>query len=135
MSEKELSQYYFYKKEIKDIEYRIAELGYGVGSIKYTNEPKSTLRAASIQEKITELKDILIEKRISALEAYLNIESFIGNIDESEMRLIARYRFLDCLTWEQIAAKLGNGQDRTSVSKKFRKFIANSHISHIDVLK
>ena len=135
MSEKELSQYYYLKKEIKDIESRIAELGYGVGSIKYTDEPKGKTKVISIQEKISELKDLLIERRISALEAYLNIESFVGSIDVSEIRTIARYRFLDCLTWEQIAAKLGNGQDRTSISKKMRKYLSNSHISHNSVLK
>lgn len=130
MSEKELSQYYYLQKEVKDLENKLAALGYGVGSIKITDEPKGTAPSASIQEKIVELKELWITRRMDAIEAYLNINKYITGIKETEIRLIATYRYLDLLTWEQTAAKLGNGADRTTVAKKLRNYLKISHISH-----
>lgn len=126
MSEKELSNYYYLKKEIKDLEERIETLGNGVGSIKISDMPKGSSKISSIQEKIVELKEKWINARVSALEEYLRIETYINSIEDIEIRLIARYRYLDLLSWEQIALKIGKGQDRTTVSKKMRSFLDNS---------
>lgn len=130
MSEKELSKYYYLKKEIKDLEERIETLGNGVGSIKISDMPKGSPKISSIEEKIVELKEKWINARVSALEEYLRIETYINSIEDIEIRLIARYRYLDLLSWEQIALKIGKGQDRTTVSKKMRSFLDNSPSSH-----
>ena len=107
MSEKELSKYYYLKKEIKDLEERIETLGNGVGSIKISDMPKGSSKISSIEEKIVELKEKWINARVSALEEYLRIETYINSIEDIEIRLIARYRYLDLLSWEQIAVKIG----------------------------
>jgi hypothetical protein len=130
MSEKELSKYYYLKKEIKDLEERIETLGNGVGSIKISDMPKGSSKISSIEEKIVELKEKWINARVSALEEYLRIETYINSIEDIEIRLIARYRYLDLLSWEQIALKIGKCQDRTTVSKKMRSFLDNSPNSH-----
>ena len=133
MTEKELSQYYYLKKEIEDLENKLAELGYGVGAIKWSLEPKGTALSASIQEKITELKDLWISRRMDAIETYLKIGNYINTIPEPDIRLIATYRYLNLLTWDQTAAKLGDGSDRTTVAKKMRKYLKNSHFSHLSM--
>jgi uncharacterized coiled-coil DUF342 family protein len=135
MSEKELSKYYYLKKEIKDLEDRIETLGNGVGSIKITDMPKGSTKLGSIQEKIVELKEKWVNARLTALEEYLKIETYINSIEDTEIRMIARYRYLDLLGWEQIALKMGNGQDRTTISKKMRKFLDNSPNSHTAIIK
>lgn len=129
MSEQELSQFYYLRKEVKELEDKLAALGYGVGSIKLSDEPKGTTLSSSIQEKVVELKELWLNRRMDAIEAYLNIEKFINGIEETEIRLIATYRYLDLLTWDQIAGKMGDGSDRTTVAKKMRKFLKVSHIS------
>ena len=74
MTEKELSKYYYLKKEVEDIEQRIKEFGDGVGSIKYTAEIKAVGgKHSSIQEMKMQLYDIYMDKRVSALEEYLKI--------------------------------------------------------------
>lgn len=130
MTEKELSKYYYLKQEIKDLEERIDTLGVGVGSIKITDMPKGSSKLSSIQERIVELKEKWITARLTALEEYIKIETYINSIEDTEIRMIARYRYLDLLGWEQIALKIGNGQDRTTISKKIRKFLDNSPNSH-----
>ena len=135
MTEKELSRYYYLKKEIKDLEDRIETIGVGVGSIKITDMPKNNIKTCSIQEKILELKEKWMDARISALEEYIKIENYIANIEDLEIKQIIRYRFLDLLSWEQIALKLGTGQDRTTISKKIRNFLDNSPNSHYSIIK
>ena len=66
MSEKELSQYYWLKQEIKKIEDRIIEFGDGIGSTKYNDSIKSTKKMQSIQEKRAELVEQYLESRSSA---------------------------------------------------------------------
>jgi len=135
MTEKELSRYYYLKKEIKYLEEKIEKMGYGIGSIKISDMPKNNTKIESIQEKIVALKEKWIEARISALEEYTKIENYVENIEDLEMKQIIRYRYLDLFSWEQIALKLGTGQDRTTISKKVRKFLENSPNSHTCIIK
>lgn len=130
MDEKELSRFYYLKKEIAYIENKLKELNYGISSIKYTDDIKGTKKFSSIPEKIVELKDRWETKVILACSICLEIENYIETIPDAEIRLIARYRYIDCLTWDNIAGKIGKGQDRTAISKKLRKYLENSHISH-----
>ena len=78
MSEKELSQFYWLKKEIKDLEDKIDELGYGVGSIKIKDViGTSNNQQSSIQEKVAILQEQLINARLTALEKYIEIERYM----------------------------------------------------------
>ena len=119
MKEKDLNKFYWLQKEIKDLEERIAILDSGVSAVKYDSLSISgSKQVSTLQEKITELKDTWMEKRVSALEEYIKIEKYILSIPDEELRLIFRYRFMDLMNWEQIGEKVG--YDRTSVAKKVR---------------
>lgn len=128
MSEKELSQYYWLKQEIKRLEERIDEFGSGVGAIKYNDSIKSTKKVDSIQEKKVELIDQLIEFRLSALEKYLEIERYIETVEDSEIRHIMRLRFLDLKDWSTIGEEINC--DRTTAARKLRKFIRFQKVAH-----
>lgn len=133
MTEKELSRYFYLKKEIEDLEERIEKLGVGVGSIEITDMPKGSKKIVSIQEKITELRNRYIEARISALEEYLKIENYIKSVKDTEIRTIMRMRFLDLKSWEEIGKSFYC--DRTTISKRIRKYLKqDSHKSHSKVV-
>ena len=104
MSEKELSKYFELKREVKDLEERIENVG-------------------KLDESLTkvELVQLLTEKRISALEQYLEIERFIEQVEDVELRNIMRYRFLDLYTWDMIADLMY--MDRSTVSKKVKRYL------------
>ena len=124
MDEKALSKYYYLKKEIEDLENRIITFGVGISSVRYKElNVDSTPQFNSIQEKSAELKELWVQKRIEALEEYIKIESFIDKVDDAEIRILLRYRYLDLLNWEEIGSKVY--MDRTSVSKKVRRFLNN----------
>lgn len=130
MTEKELSKYYNLKREVNDLEERIAEFGNGVKSMQYKEVSVDGSREnKSIQETKVELVSLLTEKRLSALEQYLEIERYIEDVSDVEIRNIMRYRYLDLLKWEDIAAKMF--QERTTIAKKVRRYIKdnNSHNS------
>lgn len=127
MTEKELSKYFYLKKEIEDLEERIEKLGVGIGSVEITDMPKGSKKIVSIQEKVTELRNRYIEARISALEQYLKIENYIKSIEDAEIRTIMRMRFLDLKTWEEIGRELH--MYRTTAFRNCRKYI-NLHKKH-----
>lgn len=128
MTEKELSKYFYLKKEIEDLEERINKLGVGIGSVVLTDMPKGNKKRVSIQEKITELKNKYIEARVSALEEYLKIENYIKSVEDTEIRTIMRMRFLDLKTWEEIGRNLH--MDRTTAYRNLKKYI-KLHKKHI----
>ncbi|MEE3324155.1 MAG: DUF1492 domain-containing protein [Methanosphaera sp.] len=122
MTEKELSRYYYLKQEIDNLEERIKTFGVGVSSIKPKElDIMSSPLYESIQEKITELKDLYIQKRLEALEEYIKIERYITNIEDSEIRQIMRFRYLDLMKWDDIDFKLHNGINYSK--KKYYKFL------------
>lgn len=127
MTEKQLSKYYYLKKEVEDIENRLREFGDGVGAIQYSDSPKAPSSShLSIQEKKAQLYDMYMEKRISALEEYIKIEQFIMNVDDPEISLIMRKRFIDLKSWEVIGNELFG--DRTTAPKKMRRYLKS--VSH-----
>lgn len=128
MTEKELSKYFYLKKEIEDLEERINKLGVGIGSIVLTDMPKGNKKRVPIQEKITELKNKYIEARVSALEEYLKIENYINSVEDTEIRTIMRMRFLDLKKWEEIGRNLH--MDRTTAYRNLKKYI-KLHKKHI----
>lgn len=122
MTEQELSKYFWLKKEVQDLEERIATFGVGISSVKIKElNVEGSSQYESIQEKIVQLKDLWMNKRVEALEEYIKIESFINNIPDAEIRTIARYRFLDLKKWDEIGSMMN--YDRTAVSKKLRGFL------------
>lgn len=122
MNEKDLNKYYYLKKEIENLEERIITFGVGVSSVKIKElDVDSSPKFCSIQEKISELKDLWIEKRVEALEEYIKIEHYISNIEDSEIRQIMRYRYLDLKKWDDIDTLLHNGINYSK--KKYYKYL------------
>lgn len=111
MTEKELSKYYWLRKEIKDLEERLAEFGYGVSATKLDKEISGITSTESIQEKRIVIIEKWISARVSALEEYLKIESYIESVEDSEIRQIMRYRFLDLKKWNEIDKLMLCGKD------------------------
>ena len=135
MTEKELSRYFHLKKEIKDLKERLAKLGDdGIGGTEFTDMPKGMTIPESVEEMIVGLREKYIELRVSALEEYIKIETYINTkVDDPEIRNIMRKRFLDLWKWEDIGREYHS--DRTTVSKKCRKYIEKlSHNSRQVVL-
>ena len=72
-------------------------------------------------EKLLSLKGKLESKRLEYIEERIKMEDFLATIEDSEISLIARMRFIDNRSWEYIGKEMN--MDRTTVSKKLSKYL------------
>lgn len=64
------------------------------------------------------------EERLAELE--LNVEKFIAEIPDSRMRMLITYRYIEDLTWIQIAHKMGGCNDTADGCRKnVERFLKN----------
>lgn len=133
MTETKLNQLYWLDKEIKHQKKRLSELQ----SISQVKSPIITgLPFVNGKSNITanyavEITDLEEEISINIKKYYrelIEIEKYINTIDDSEMRQIMRLRHINHLTWYEIGEELN--MERTTVSKKYCKFLKNSRNSH-----
>ena len=57
-----------------------------------------------------------------------DIEDYIQTIKDSEIRRIARFRYIDDLEWRQVAVRMGKGYSDTSCRKKMERFLQKNKI-------
>ena len=84
-------------------------------------------------KKKTELltKRLLLNQRKSTLEILEfdllektnEVEEFIASIDDSRMRRIINLRFIEKLSWNKVADRIGGGNTEGSVKMAFQRFM------------
>ena len=102
MTEKELQNLRFLRLEISRADKIIKQLG-GTG-----------LCGKVYADLLTETKDDLLRKKTE-------LESIIHGIDDAEIRLILKLKFIDLRSWNYIARTMH--YDRSTVYKKYKKFL------------
>ncbi len=129
MTLKGLSQYYYIKKEIIDLQERLQELRNSTGSIAspdWSGMPKASNTSSKVERealKLVELERELENQYIRLYDKKREIEEYIASIDDPLMRLIFRYRFIDCLSWQRVAFKVGGGNTAQSVKMRCYRYI------------
>lgn len=112
MTLKELSKYHDIKVEVDDLQRRIYELETTiVKASKYsdTKIDKSITNTSPTEElaiKLNKLRRTYVGKQITLTSELEKIEEYLCTINDSEVRTIMRKRFIDLLTWEQVAELL-----------------------------
>lgn len=112
-----LKQYTDLQAEIKDLRKRIDKLSdFKVEHDTVTGSENEfpyikrsfKIKGYNIQDidRLNELKEVLIERKIKCEDMRLQIEKFISNIPDSRTRRIFQYRYIDGLTWLQIAMRM-----------------------------
>lgn len=86
-------------------------------------------------ERKTDLlsKKLLLNSRKSTLELLEfdllqktnEVEEFIASVNDSRMRRIINLRFIENLSWNKVADKIGGNNTEDSVKKAFYRFIEN----------
>ena len=123
-----LNKLYYLKLDIENIKEEIKNIP-TISSPQITGMPHGTDVSNPIENYFLK-KEALIEKLNSKIVKYteelIRIEGIIDGIDDEEVRAIARMRFVQCMKWEDIGEKMY--LERTTVSKKLRKYIENMDI-------
>lgn len=128
MTIQELSKYHDIKTEIKQLEDTIYELETTtIGASKMTGMPKSTGGNDNPTErvgiKLAHLKTKLVNKQEKLLNEAHKIEDFLEMVDDSEIRIIIRERFLNGKTWDEVGKKLI--ADRSTPYYKLKNYLKN----------
>lgn len=88
------------------------------------------------QKRRTDLltKKLLLNQRKSTLEILdfaitqkINeVEEFISGLEDSQMRRIINLRFIENLSWIQVANRMGGGNTESGVKSSFHRFMQNN---------
>lgn len=129
MTVKELSQLYYLNLEIERDQKKLAmlESRIGVASPDLSGMPKSPHSAHSKTEElaieIVDLQAIIAAKQIQCIHERARLERYIREIPDSLTRAIFELRFMECLSWDQVAVRVGGGNSLGGVKKRCYRYL------------
>lgn len=68
-------------------------------------------------------KLVLTELELELLETLNEVEEFISSVKDSHMRRIINLRFVENLSWNEVADRIGGGNTEGSVKMAFQRFM------------
>ena len=128
MTARELKNLYYLKKEIKEQQRRLAELEVAATncSSKITGLPSGegiSDKVGKYAAKIADLKTLLelnLEKSFYELN---RLDRFIQSIEDSLLRQIMVYRFVNGYSWSKIAFQIGGNNTPDGLRIKMMRFL------------
>lgn len=128
MTLKELSQLYYLNREIEMDKKRLLELEAQAVSISpnLSGMPRSPGvgdRVGRYAAEIADLKGIIEAKHKQCLYERSRIERYISGLEDSLLRQIFTYRFVNGLPWRQVAACIGGGNTEDGCRKAVQRYL------------
>lgn len=128
MTVKELSQLYYLNREIEMDQKRLEELEgkIGVQSPRLTGMPRRSRATDSTERLVAEMVDLqalIAAKQLQCIHERNRLERYIDSIGDSEMRLIFTLRFINGLSWHQVAVHMGEGYQGESIRVKCYRYL------------
>ena len=115
MTKKELSQYYWLEKEIKDDEIRLRTLREQATAPQaqhLTGMPHGgdgdKDKIGKMTAEIVDLQAIIAAKQIQCIHEKQRIERFIAGIPDSKTRMIFTHRCIDGMSWKEVSMAMGD---------------------------
>ena len=71
-------------------------------------------------------KATLASLEMELMETLNQVEEFIASVEDSRMRRIITLRFIDNLSWNKVADRIGGNNTEDSVKKAFYRFMENT---------
>jgi glutathionyl-hydroquinone reductase len=131
LTKKELSQLYYLNREIEEQQRRLRELDYLATSCTshITGMPNVTYWADKVGVYAAEIADLkgLLDLNLKKCFYELNrLNRYIESVTDSQMRMILSLRYINGLSWEQVAASISSCISGESVRKAHDRFLENS---------
>ena len=137
MDKKILVQYCDIRAEVKDLEKRINVFENQKNKIVVDNVRGSSAEFPYVEHNfviegianyrpnanLNKNKKMLKEAYERLLEIQTSVEEFIENIEDSRIRRILRYRYIDNLNWVRIAIAMGGDSTADSVRMEHNRFL------------
>lgn len=131
MTLKDLSQLYYLNREIAMDKRRLQELEAKAqpGAQVLTGMPRAPGMSDVVGDcaaEIADLQGIIEAKHQQCLYERNRLERYIAGIDDSLLRQIFTYRFVNGLPWEQVAACVGGSNSAGSVRMMCYRYLGKS---------
>lgn len=128
VTSKELSQLYYLNQEINMDKKRLQELEFMAVSISSNlsgmpRSPGVSDKVGRYAAEIADLKGIIEARHQQCLYERSRLERYIADIDDSLLRQIFTYRFVNGLGWKQVAACIGGGNTVDGCRKAVRRYL------------
>ena len=128
MTLKELSQLYYLNREIEMDQQRLRELEVKAlpGAQVITGMPHGSGVSDVVGRyaaEIADLRGIIEAKHQQCLYERSRLERYIAGIDDSLLRQIFTYRFINGLPWHQVAACIGGGNTEDGCRKAVKRYL------------
>ena len=131
MTKKELSQLYYLKKEIRQLEQRIKELETAAPdcTAKITGLPHGTGINDKIGNYAAQIADLkaLLDLNLKKCFYELNrLDRYIQSVNDPLVRQIILYRFENHMSWRKIERSIGGNNNSESLRKKLYRYLKNN---------
>ena len=117
MTLRELSQLYWLNREITHDQKRLKELeqlAYAPRGSKLDGMPHMSGYGDALARSVADLADLreaIRQKQARCIVERRRLEAYIAGIEDSLTRDIFTYRFVDGLTWDDVAAHIGHSSE------------------------
>ena len=134
MTRRELSQLYWLKKEIARNKARLAELeaASSAASVQLTWTPGgggASDRVGMYAAEIADLRSIIDANIRRCWRELRRLSRYISTVEDSQMRQILTLRYIECLTWNQVADVIGTNEN--AVKQAHSRFLRKDcHTCH-----
>ena len=132
MTVKELSQLYWLNREIEADQERLADLEQKASSPSGPNltgmpgggsTPGFNSKIERYVAEIVDLQAIIAAKQQQCIHERARLERWICDIPDSLLRQIFTLRFVNGLTWVQVALHIGGGNNEDNVKKLCYRYL------------
>ena len=128
MTKKELSQLYYLNREIEEQQRRLTELECSAFSCTATITGMPHINGISDKigkyaAEIADLKGLLDLNLKKCFYELHRLNRYIESIEDSEMRMILSLRYINGLSWEQVAYSISY-QDESVPRKRHNRYLA-----------
>jgi hypothetical protein len=136
MTKQELSQLYYLNREIEQLKSRLTELDCIATSTssRITGMPHASGISDKVGKYAAEIADLkeLLDLNLKKCFYELNrLNRYIESIEDSQIRMIISLRYINGLSWQQVAFSIGE-HDEQYPRKKHNKFLKQMKVDEND---
>lgn len=119
---KNLNKLYWLKQEVLQIENQIRELTI-LSAFEMSGMPSSNSVSSPVEQfynRLEKLRNKLAKAKEKVVKETERLETYIESVEDAEIRVLARMRYLECMKFEDIGWECH--MDRRTVSRKLENY-------------
>ncbi len=128
MTKKELSQLYWLNREIEKDRQALSELWGRAENVspRFSGMPQAKGRGdktGSCAAQMADLEESIQRNMQRCFQEQRRLTDYINTLPDSFLRQVLSWRYIHCLSWTQVALRMGGGNTADSVRKSHDRFL------------